>query len=200
VREFDNRIPPRGFTNAAYDAFDGEPVGQAYPDGQYWDEVTYPVRRGRRAGGREALLSDCVGVEYVEFLRDEKHHERSRPDSLRLVERRAKSTPSRWRTRSSRPTKMSSIRAPRVSLSSLAKYQKAYAKEWSRCFATEACGTAVRCGARDDKIDGRGGEIARRGRRRERPPVLCQRQPYSDQHRPRFRVPRSLQLRLRSST
>src|SRR6185295_12262714 len=33
VREKDNRIPPRGFTNAAFAAFDGQPVGATYPDG-----------------------------------------------------------------------------------------------------------------------------------------------------------------------
>ena len=43
VRGKDNRIPPRGFTNAAYEAFDGAPVGETYADGQYWLDVVYPV-------------------------------------------------------------------------------------------------------------------------------------------------------------
>src|SRR5690606_20075665 len=43
VRLKDNRIPPRGFTNAAYEAFDGHPIGATYADGQHWDDVVYPV-------------------------------------------------------------------------------------------------------------------------------------------------------------
>ena len=39
----DNRIPPRGFTNAAYDAAGAPIVGHSYPDGQYWDDFTVPI-------------------------------------------------------------------------------------------------------------------------------------------------------------
>ena len=48
----DNRIPPRGFTNAAFEAFDGAPVGATYADGQYWDDVTLPGRRAARSPPR----------------------------------------------------------------------------------------------------------------------------------------------------
>lgn len=67
---FDNRIPPRGFTNANFETIQSEPVGYTYSDGQYWDDTQYSV----------PLTTDTVEVvlyyqtmskEYVEFLRDE---------------------------------------------------------------------------------------------------------------------------------
>jgi hypothetical protein len=39
----DNRIPPRGFTNAAFAAVRAEPVGYSYADGQYWDTTSYTL-------------------------------------------------------------------------------------------------------------------------------------------------------------
>lgn len=38
---FDNRIPPRGFTNAAFQEIQSPPVGYSYADGQYWDDTQY---------------------------------------------------------------------------------------------------------------------------------------------------------------
>jgi hypothetical protein len=62
----DNRIPPRGFTNAAYAAIDAEPVGATFVDGQYWDEVTYPV--GPAVVTAEVTLYyQTASREYVEF-------------------------------------------------------------------------------------------------------------------------------------
>ena len=66
---FDNRIPPRGFTNANFDSIQSPPVGYSYADGQYWDETIYQL----------PFIPDSVNVnlyyqttskEYVEFLRD----------------------------------------------------------------------------------------------------------------------------------
>jgi hypothetical protein len=37
----DNRIPPRGFTNANFDSIQSPPVGYAYADYQYWDTTLY---------------------------------------------------------------------------------------------------------------------------------------------------------------
>ena len=65
----DNRIPPRGFTNAAFAAFGGAPVGHSYADGQYWDHTEYTVPVGtRRAEVR--LYYQSTSKEFVEFLRD----------------------------------------------------------------------------------------------------------------------------------
>jgi hypothetical protein len=66
----DNRIPPRGFTNAAFADFGGAPVGITYADGQYWDVTTYATRPGA-ASVDVTLLYQSVSKEFVEFLRDE---------------------------------------------------------------------------------------------------------------------------------
>ncbi|MBN2069957.1 MAG: T9SS type A sorting domain-containing protein [Candidatus Krumholzibacteriota bacterium] len=66
----DNRIPPRGFTNTAFEEIQSPAVACQYEDGQYWDITPYNL----------PLESDSVIVtlfyqtttrEYVEFLRDE---------------------------------------------------------------------------------------------------------------------------------
>jgi hypothetical protein len=70
VIEKDNRIPPRGFTNAAFEAGQAHPVGATYADGQFWDDTAYPIP----AGATHALVSvfhQTTAKEYVEFLRDE---------------------------------------------------------------------------------------------------------------------------------
>lgn len=66
----DNRIPPRGFSNASFAAFGGAPVGHSYADGQYWDDTLY----ARPAGATRAevkLYYQSTSKEFVEFLRDE---------------------------------------------------------------------------------------------------------------------------------
>lgn len=66
----DNRIPPRGFTNAAYDSIQSPPVGYSYADGQYWDDTYYslPANAARVIVN---LYYQTTSKEYVEFLRDE---------------------------------------------------------------------------------------------------------------------------------
>ena len=39
----DNRIPPRGFSHAAFEAIQSPPVAYAYADGQYWDDTVYDL-------------------------------------------------------------------------------------------------------------------------------------------------------------
>ena len=66
----DNRIPPRGFTNSAYAAFGGAPVGHSYADGQYWDDSLYT----RPPGTTKAVVRlyyQSTSKEFIEFLRDE---------------------------------------------------------------------------------------------------------------------------------
>ena len=67
---FDNRIPPRGFSNANFEAIQSPPVGYSYADGQYWDDTEYtlpfvPV------GIEVTLYYQTVSKEYVEFLKNE---------------------------------------------------------------------------------------------------------------------------------
>ncbi len=66
----DNRIPPRGFENAAYAQFGGAPVGHAYADGQYWDTTPYAIP-AQAASVEVRLYYQSTSKEYVEFLRDE---------------------------------------------------------------------------------------------------------------------------------
>ena len=65
----DNRIPPRGFTNANFAAIQSPPVAHTYADGQYWDDTTYflPVEA---TSATVTLYYQTVSKEYVEFLRD----------------------------------------------------------------------------------------------------------------------------------
>jgi len=66
----DNRIPPRGFTNAAFESFGGGYVGYSYPDGQYWDDTWYDIPPGA-ASAEVTLYYQSTSKEFVEFLRDE---------------------------------------------------------------------------------------------------------------------------------
>jgi hypothetical protein len=66
----DNRIPPRGFTNAAFASFGGAPVGHHYDDGQYWDDTLYPLPAGTTRA-EVKLYYQSTSKEFVEFLRDE---------------------------------------------------------------------------------------------------------------------------------
>ena len=66
----DNRIPPRGFTNAGFASFGGAPVAATYADGQYWDETIYEAPPyALRA--KVTLYYQLASKEYIEFLRDE---------------------------------------------------------------------------------------------------------------------------------
>ncbi len=66
----DNRIPPRGFTNAAYADFGGAPVDYVYSDGQYWDDTYYSIPV-TAASAKVNLYYQSTSKEFVEFLRDE---------------------------------------------------------------------------------------------------------------------------------
>jgi hypothetical protein len=65
----DNRIPPRGFENAAFEAGQAQVVGASYADGQYWHDTSYPIP----AGTHRAVVSvyhQTTSKEYIDFLRD----------------------------------------------------------------------------------------------------------------------------------
>ena len=65
----DNRIPPRGFTNAAFEAISAAPVGYSYADGQYWDTTDFVIP----TGAQTAVVNfyyQTSSREYMEFLRD----------------------------------------------------------------------------------------------------------------------------------
>jgi hypothetical protein len=66
----DNRIPPRGYTNAGFEAIQSPAVAYSYPDSQYWDETLYVLPQNALRV-EVALLYQTTTKEYVEFLRDE---------------------------------------------------------------------------------------------------------------------------------
>ncbi len=66
----DNRIPPRGFTNAGFDAVQSPVVAHEYVDGQYWDETGY-VLPVDAVSATATLYYQVTSKEYIEFLRDE---------------------------------------------------------------------------------------------------------------------------------
>lgn len=70
----DNRIPPQGFTEAAFATFGGHPVDDSrpaprYADGQNWDVSTYLVPAAT-AKVVARLYYQTTSKEFVEFLRD----------------------------------------------------------------------------------------------------------------------------------
>lgn len=69
-RCFDNRIPPRGFTNEGLSAVGAEPVGATYPDGQFWDDTEFKIPPGACVAETRVFYQTTTR-EYIEFLRDE---------------------------------------------------------------------------------------------------------------------------------
>jgi hypothetical protein len=65
----DNRIPPRGFTNANFEAVQAAPVGYSYADGAFSDVTTYSVPE-ETYRIEVKLLYQTTSKEYIEFLRD----------------------------------------------------------------------------------------------------------------------------------
>ena len=66
----DNRIPPRGFTNASYAKHLCAPVGAEYEDGQYWDEFELAVP-DETVSAVVRLMYQSVSWEYIKFLAEE---------------------------------------------------------------------------------------------------------------------------------
>ncbi len=150
VRLGDNRIPPRGFTNAAFEAIDAEPVGAVYADGQYWDDVSYPV--GPSVVSAEVTLYyQTASREYIEFLRDEDTTTAAGSILFDLWEEHNQSVP----VEMARLTldRDSVIRKCQKNVSKLqSKYLTRYLKEWGRCFDREVKGLPCDDGFRDAKI------------------------------------------------
>ncbi|MFM9956794.1 MAG: hypothetical protein ACKVZJ_01850 [Phycisphaerales bacterium] len=63
----DNRIPPRGFTNAAFASVDAEPKGYTYADGQHWDDTCFLIPDGTKSV-QVRFFHQIASREYMEFL------------------------------------------------------------------------------------------------------------------------------------
>jgi hypothetical protein len=66
----DNRIPPRGFSNAAFDSVQSKPVGTNVAEQHFWDDTWYVPPPGA-ARAEVAVYHQTSTREYMEFLRDE---------------------------------------------------------------------------------------------------------------------------------
>jgi hypothetical protein len=66
----DNRIPPRGFTNANFQSIQSPPVAYSYEDGQYWDETVY-ILPETTISVKATLFYQAVSKEYIDFLKEE---------------------------------------------------------------------------------------------------------------------------------
>jgi hypothetical protein len=64
----DNRIPPRGYSQIAFDQPGLRPVGATYADGQYWDDTMYTLP-GAAERVAVTLYYQTSSKEYIDFLR-----------------------------------------------------------------------------------------------------------------------------------
>lgn len=152
VREFDNRIPPRGFANADYESFDGQPVGQVYADGQYWDDVDYPV--GSEAVRAEVtLFYQTTSKEYVDFLRTEDVTTVHGPLLGDLWEAADKGPPVEV-ARVFVETDPKVLGACRKNVEKVqAKYLKTYLKSWGNCYRAEGANLSCDDDAVKDAVE-----------------------------------------------
>lgn len=65
----DNRIPPRGFNNAAFAAAGAPVVAATYADGQYWSDTYFAIPAGAVRAEVEVYYQN-LPREYIEHLRD----------------------------------------------------------------------------------------------------------------------------------
>ena len=63
----DNRIPPRGYTQAAFDQPGLRPVGVTYLDGQHWDDTAYVLPNAAESIV-VTLYYQMASKEYIDFL------------------------------------------------------------------------------------------------------------------------------------
>ncbi len=94
---YDNRIPPRGFTNANYSNIQSPPVGYAYADGQYWDDTDYELPL-TAAYAVVTLLYQTTSKEFVEFLQAANTTDNSGDTAYNLWSANGKSRPEVMRT------------------------------------------------------------------------------------------------------
>lgn len=66
----DNRIPPKGFNNAAFAKHLSQPIGAEYADGQYWDDVELDPPPGCKKVSA-TLMFQSTTWDYIKFLAEE---------------------------------------------------------------------------------------------------------------------------------
>ena len=88
----DNRIPPRGFTNAGYEIAQASPVDETYLDEQFWHDSEFHIPAGT-AQVDVALYYQTTSKEYIEFLLAENTTNDAGQVAHRAWERFGKSSP-----------------------------------------------------------------------------------------------------------
>jgi hypothetical protein len=63
----DNRIPPRGFSNAAFDLVQALPVGASYLEQRYWDDTLFAIPAAATRA-QVTVYHQTSSREYMEFL------------------------------------------------------------------------------------------------------------------------------------
>jgi len=97
--EKDNRIPPRGFDNTAYEAAGAPAVGEVYADGQYWHDSRFEIPSGA-VRAEVALYYQNTPRHYIEELRDNNRSDHWGDTLFDLWERTGKGAPIAMRTAS----------------------------------------------------------------------------------------------------
>lgn len=134
----DNRIPPRGFTNAAYAEFGGAPVAYTYTDGQYWDDTYYAIPPGA-ASAEVTLYYQSTSKEFIEFLRDENTANTAGQEIYQLWNDNNKCPPEVMQTALITPLMQTDFDANgRVNFADFA----IFSSYWSRDCAIKLCGPA----------------------------------------------------------
>ena len=151
VRLKDNRIPPRGFTNASFAAVDAQPVGATFADGQHWDDVVYPV--GPAATRAEVTLYyQTASREYVEFLRDENTTTAAGDILFDLWDQHNKSEPVEMARLTVETDTALVAKCQRSIGKSQAKYLKRVTKAWTRCYDESSGGGPCDTAKRDARL------------------------------------------------
>jgi cytochrome c553 len=88
----DNRVPPRGFTNAGFDEAQSPPVAATYLDEQFWSDSTFYIPIGTEQI-EVALYYQTTSKEYIEFLRNENTSDNAGNVAYRAWETYGKSAP-----------------------------------------------------------------------------------------------------------
>ena len=88
----DNRIPPRGFTNAGFTEAQAPPVAESYFDEQFWHDTKFAIPDGA-ASVEVGLYYQTTSKEYIEFLRDENTTDNKGTIAYEAWERFGKSEP-----------------------------------------------------------------------------------------------------------
>ena len=94
---YDNRIPPRGFTNANYTNIQSPPIGYAYPDGQYWDDTAYELPLDAMYAV-VTLYYQTTSKDFVEFLQAANTTDNTGSTAFNLWSSNGKSRPEVMRT------------------------------------------------------------------------------------------------------